>query len=851
MTPGETLYLDVGGNGGEGGGLNPGGFNGGAEGGGGGGGASDVRTSPRSTGLLPDPRLLVAGGGGGGGQNGGCVGGRGGNAGEPGEESHGDYNCTNGGGGAGTQRSGGAGGTGGCGFGQGGQLGFGGEGGGRGCNLANGGGGGGGYFGGGGGCGATVIGSGGGGGGSSLVPLGGTTELASPSAQPQIQITYPPARPPEVTSDEASSVTPTSAIVNARVNPNGAEVSDCHFEYGASESYGHSVPCGSLPGSGESPAAVSATLGSLSENTTYHFRIVATNPGGTSYGSEKTFTTTLPPIAVTFTTVGCTTWTAPAASQGVFQIQATGAAGSPGQHGGSGGRGAVVSAALHGVSAGARMFVCVGVGVGGGAFSSYGYSGGAGGGASGVSWGNDFRQPVLVAGGGGGGGGLQSGSPSSGGAAGESGSGGPYYSNGGGGRGASITEGGNGGPAGYEGAGGSEGLRFTSNGPGAGGAGGPGYPYCPPCYAAGGGGGGGGYFGGGGGGGSGFSGGGGGGGSSLVPTGGSTALASPSALAQVLISYVPSSPAPGPPGTTFYVSPSGSDSNPGTITAPWQTVGHVNSATLPAGSTVYFQGGASFSGTLQGNAGGEAGSPITYSSYGTGNATIGEVWVGGGPGKSFNWLTFDHLTTTVIGGRGSDDTIQNSNLGGTHNSAINIAEGNRWHILSNYVHDTGDSCILTQSGEVEGENKPGDSFTIENNTIENCGLDESVSYGVHGIYLKVRNAKVINNTIKNVDDNGISVRYGNSTITGNHISNAGEGIGFFQYDFSAATSHWTENVITGTTAAGIYVSPSDVAGKTKESFVIENNTIGPLARGVHMNLEPTSGTYTVKENTEL
>src|SRR5439155_10057275 len=47
VTPGETLYIEVGGNGSAG----SGGFNGGGAGAGGGGGASDVRTSPRATGL--------------------------------------------------------------------------------------------------------------------------------------------------------------------------------------------------------------------------------------------------------------------------------------------------------------------------------------------------------------------------------------------------------------------------------------------------------------------------------------------------------------------------------------------------------------------------------------------------------------------------------------------------------------------------------------------------------------------------------------------------------------------------------------------------------------------------------
>ena len=94
VTPGETLYVEVGGNGQEG--LeyagSEGGFNGGGEGGvlaGGGGGASDVRTSPRAAGLSPDSRLLVAGaGGGGGGTAGPTGGGSGGSAGEAGEISH-------------------------------------------------------------------------------------------------------------------------------------------------------------------------------------------------------------------------------------------------------------------------------------------------------------------------------------------------------------------------------------------------------------------------------------------------------------------------------------------------------------------------------------------------------------------------------------------------------------------------------------------------------------------------------------------------------------------------------------------------------------------------------------------
>jgi DNA-binding beta-propeller fold protein YncE len=100
----------------------------------------------------------------------------------------------------------------------------------------------------------------------------------------------------------ASSITQTSATLNGTVNPNGGTVSACRFEYGGAGpgEYFNSVPCSSLPGSGETPVAVAAALESLGENSTYHFRVVATNAGGTSYGSDQSLKTLpSPPTVVT------------------------------------------------------------------------------------------------------------------------------------------------------------------------------------------------------------------------------------------------------------------------------------------------------------------------------------------------------------------------------------------------------------------------------------------------------------------------------------------------------------------------------------------------------------------------
>jgi hypothetical protein len=92
-------------------------------------------------------------------------------------------------------------------------------------------------------------------------------------------------------TDDASTIGTSSATFNGRVNPNGKALSECYFEYGASSSYGSTVQCSSLPGSGEEAVSVSAAIGGLSSGATYHFRLVAINAEGVRNGADRTFTT--------------------------------------------------------------------------------------------------------------------------------------------------------------------------------------------------------------------------------------------------------------------------------------------------------------------------------------------------------------------------------------------------------------------------------------------------------------------------------------------------------------------------------------------------------------------------------
>ena len=119
-----------------------------------------------------------------------------------------------------------------------------------------------------------------------------------------VSFTTPKPPLPAVSTGRPASLTQTSATLTGTIDPEGAATSYV-FEYGTSTAYGSATPAATA-GSGTKNVAVSAAIGTLTQNTTYHYRLAATNVNGTTYGHDVSFKTARPPAGVTIAAFSAT-----------------------------------------------------------------------------------------------------------------------------------------------------------------------------------------------------------------------------------------------------------------------------------------------------------------------------------------------------------------------------------------------------------------------------------------------------------------------------------------------------------------------------------------------------------------
>ena len=123
----------------------------------------------------------------------------------------------------------------------------------------------------------------------SAMSADGTTLYAAGSAG--IFKTSPPPtpQPPSVVTGPATAIALYTAMLNGQASGNYLQTA-AWFQWGTTTNYGNVTAAQNI-GLSSVPASFSSALGGLQPSATYHYRVVATNYLGTSYGSDATFTT--------------------------------------------------------------------------------------------------------------------------------------------------------------------------------------------------------------------------------------------------------------------------------------------------------------------------------------------------------------------------------------------------------------------------------------------------------------------------------------------------------------------------------------------------------------------------------
>jgi hypothetical protein len=116
------------------------------------------------------------------------------------------------------------------------------------------------------------------------------TNAGGRSCGADVALTTLPQPAPDVSTGAVSDIGDTTAILTGMVNPEGSPTS-CHFQFGPTVEYGSDAFNPDL-GAESTPQQVARPVGGLAPDTTYHYRLIATNAAGTRYGDDNWFTTT-------------------------------------------------------------------------------------------------------------------------------------------------------------------------------------------------------------------------------------------------------------------------------------------------------------------------------------------------------------------------------------------------------------------------------------------------------------------------------------------------------------------------------------------------------------------------------
>ncbi|TWD84522.1 parallel beta helix pectate lyase-like protein [Kribbella amoyensis] len=228
-------------------------------------------------------------------------------------------------------------------------------------------------------------------------------------------------------------------------------------------------------------------------------------------------------------------------------------------------------------------------------------------------------------------------------------------------------------------------------------------------------------------------------------------------------------------GATYYVSPTGSDSNSGlSPTEAWKTVAKVNSSTYPQGSLISFEGGATFTGCLVFNATNVPVSapsvPFRVASYGTGKATISSNCTGdysaAVTADAVNGFQLNNVKL-VNGGTTAAGVLLQNQTSSTATSGLQINNAD----ISGFATPSGSSStfggqIMVLGYAVNGNSGPLNDVQIVNNKLYGAGVTSNAGPGVYGwgSGVNISNVRVEGNTVYNL---GMAPNSTGAAITAN------------------------------------------------------------------------------------
>jgi hypothetical protein len=244
--------------------------------------------------------------------------------------------------------------------------------------------------------------------------------------------------------------------------------------------------------------------------------------------------------------------------------------------------------------------------------------------------------------------------------------------------------------------------------------------------------------------------------------------------------------------STYYVSPRGSDSNPGTESAPWRTIGKAASGVTAAGSRVVVMGG-SYSEDVTLSEAGAADRPISFEAKASATVSL----------RSFR-VAASHVV------------VEGFKVRGASGRCVTIDPGlTDVRVAGNEISNCGSDGIGFRRPEDSGAAYSSD-VTVSGNRIRGVGI--SYSYG-NDITVYADSTLVANNDLSDSPNDAIDMWGDRLTFRHNNI-----------HDISNTLGHHNDAFQT-------WVIPGNGAsGKPLTNLVVERNTIknvtGSNAHGI-------------------